>query len=154
MESLSLNENLLSKYLDYEQSFINDLEDYIDIQESVLQLLRKKLLSFQVEHSSAVENPTKYFNSEINKFLLLKRLVTDTELMVEKSNNVVEDFQQDFNSIRSERDFPTQEQLSDAANEIASLQKRDRVKAEKLASGNFKKVKSRWFSRNEISTLQ
>lgn len=143
VESLSFDENLLSKYLDYEQNFISDLENYIEIQESVLQLLRKKLLSFQVEHSSAVENPSKYFNSEINKFLFLKRLATDTELMLEKSKSVVEDFQKNFNLIRSEKDFPTQDQLSDAANEIANLQKRDRVKAEKLASGNFKKVKSR-----------
>lgn len=143
VQSLSFDEKLLPKYLDYEQSFISDLEEYIEIQESVLQLLRKKLLNFQVEHASAAENPAKYFDSEINKFLLLKRLTVDTKLMVEKSVQVAEQFQQDFNSISSVSDFPTQKQLSSAARAIINLQKRDRVKAERLASGIFKKVKSR-----------
>lgn len=150
VQSLSIDENLLPKYLDYEQSFIRDLEEYIEIQESVLQLLRKKLLNFQVEHAAAEEGKTKsvrYFDSEINKFLILKRLTIDTKLMVVKSTRVAEDFQRNVNSITDQSDFPSQEQLSIAANAIANLQRRDKVKAERLASGIYKRVKSRWISK-------
>lgn len=146
VQSLSLDENLLPKYLDYEQSFIRDLEEYIEIQESVLQLLRKKLLNFQVEHAAAEEGKEKsvrYFDSEINKFLILKRLTIDTKLMVAKSTRVAEDFKRNVNSITDQSDFPSQEQLSIAANAIANLQRRDKVKAERLASGIYKRVKSR-----------
>lgn len=150
VQSLSLDENLLPKYLDYEQSFIRDLEEYIEIQESVLQLLRKKLLNFQVEHAAA--KSVRYFDSEINKFLILKRLTIDTKLMVAKSTRVAEDFQRNVHSITKQSDFPSQEQLSTAANAIANLQRRDKVKAERLASGIYKRVKSRWISNNEFFT--
>lgn len=45
---LSLNENWIAN-VNFERNFIQSLEDYIENQESVLQLLRKKLLNFKVE---------------------------------------------------------------------------------------------------------
>lgn len=133
----------LTKYLDYEKSFIADLESYIEKQESVLQLLRKKLLNFQVEHADALRNPERYFSSEINKFLLLKRLSTDTMLIVDKTFNAAKDFKQKIDGMKNEKGYPTWDELLAATISIANLQKREKYKTEKLAKGFFGKVKSR-----------
>jgi prolyl 4-hydroxylase len=143
VQSFGLDFDKTKKNLEYEKSFIADLESYIDKQESVLQLLRKKLLNFQVEHADALANPERYFANEINKFLLLKRLTTDTELVVDKTFNVAKDFHQKIDKMKNDIGYPTWDELLASTIEIAKLQKREKYKTEKLAKGIFGKVKSR-----------
>lgn len=141
-EGLSQKENLVS-YLQFEKTFISDLEDYIERQESVLQLLRKKLLNFKVEHSDALENPEMYFSNELNKFLLVKRLASDVELLSNKTFDVANRFQSKVNSYQQRNLLPSKDDLMTSAMSIARLQKAQNLKADKLAKGIFGDIKRR-----------
>jgi hypothetical protein len=128
----------------FERTFIKDLENYIDSQESVLQLLRKKLLNFKVEHSEAVDNPEVYFANELNKFLLLKRLASDVELLSDKTFDVASKFKSKVNLYKRENLLPSKNDLMVSALSIARLQKSQGLKTDKLAKGIFGGIKRRW----------
>jgi Prolyl 4-Hydroxylase alpha-subunit, N-terminal region len=138
----SYNDTLM-KQLKFEQIFIKDLESYIDSQESVLQLLRKKLLNFKVEHSEATDNPEVYFSNELNKFLLLKRLASDVELLSDKTFDVADKFKSKVNLYKHEHSLPSKSDLMMSALSIAGLQKAQGLKTDKLAKGIFGNVKRR-----------
>lgn len=139
---LSHNENY-TKHLEFEQTFIKDLESYIDSQESVLQLLRKKLLNFKVEHSEAIDNPEVYFSIELNKFLLLKRLASDVELLSDKTFEVAEKFKSKVDFYKKENMLPSKNDLVTSALSISVLQKAQSLKTDKLTKGIFGNVKRR-----------
>lgn len=138
----SYNDTLM-KQLKFEQIFIRDLESYIDSQESVLQLLRKKLLNFKVEHSEATDNPEVYFSNELNKFLLLKRLGSDVELLSDKTFDVADKFKSKVNLYKHKHSLPSKSDLMTSALSIAGLQKAQGLKTDKLAKGIFGNVKRR-----------
>lgn len=151
---ISQKENVVN-YLKYEKTFIIDLENYIESQESVLQLLRKKLLNFKVEHSDALENPEKYFSNELNKFLIIKRLASDVELLSEKTFDVAKRFQSKVNSYKEKSFSPTKSDLMESALSIARLQKAQNLRSDKLAKGIFGDVKKRWLKNiNWVRNLQ
>lgn len=136
------NDNIKT-LLKFERAFIKDLENYIDSQESVMQLLRKKLLNFKVEHSEAVDNPEVYFANELNKFLLLKRLASDVELLSDKTFDVASKFKSKVNFYKNENLVPSKNDLMVSALSIARLQKAQGLKTDKLAKGIFGDVKRR-----------
>lgn len=139
---LCYNETLLEQ-LKFERSFIKDLENYIDSQESVMQLLRKKLLNFKVEHSEAVDSPEVYFTNELNKFLILKRLASDVELLSDKTFDVANKFKSKVNLYKKENLLPSKNDLMLSALSIAGLQKAQGLRTDKLAKGIFGNVKRR-----------
>lgn len=139
---LGLNETL-EKFVGFEKGFISELENYIESQESVLQLLRKKLLNFKVEHSDAIENPEAYFSNELNKFLLVKRLASDVNLLSDKTFDVAHRFKTKVDSYGSEKLLPSKQDLMSSALSIASLQKAQNLRTDKLAKGIFGDVKRR-----------
>lgn len=139
---LSHNETF-AKHLKFEQAFIKDLEGYIDSQESVLHLFRKKLLNFKVEHSEAIDNPDVYFSNELNKFLLLKRLASDVELLSDKTFEVANKFKSKVNLYKKENLLPSKNDLMTSALSIAGLQKAQGLRTDKLAKGIFGDVKRR-----------
>lgn len=134
---------ILFNYVKVEKAIIHDLESYIESQESILQLLRKKLLTFKVEHSDAVENPEAYFSNELNKFLLIKRLASDVDLLSEKTFDAARKFKSNVDSYRNESKLPSKNDLMSSALSIARLQKAQNLKTDKLAKGFFGKVKRR-----------
>jgi hypothetical protein len=133
----------LKQLLKFEKAFIKDLENYIDSQESVLQLLRKKLLNFKVEHTEAVDNPEVYFTNELNKFLLFKRLSSDVELLSDKTFDVANKFKSKVNLYKKGNFIPSKDDLMVSALSIARLQKAQGLKTDKLAKGIFGDVKRR-----------
>lgn len=133
----------LTKYVGIERDIISDLEQYIESQESVLHLLRKKLLNFKVEHSEAVDNPEAYFANELNKFLLVKRLASDIHLLSDKTSDVAQKFRSKVDSYRSENIFPSENDLMTSALSIARLQKAQSLRTDKMAKGIFGDVKRR-----------
>lgn len=139
----SSHNETFAKHLKFEQAFIKDLEHYIDSQESVLQLFRKKLLNFKVEHSDAVDNPDVYFSNELNKFLLLKRLASDVELLSDKTFEVASKFKSKVNLYKKENMLPSKNDLTTSALSIAGLQKAQGLRTDKLAKGIFGNVKRR-----------
>lgn len=141
-QGLGHNETF-KKLLKLEEAFIKDLEHYIDSQESVLQLLRKKLLNFKVEHTEAVDNPDLYFANELNKFLILKRLASDVELLSDKTFDVASKFKSKVNRYKRENIVPSKNDLMVSALSIARLQKAQGLKTDKLAKGMFGDVKRR-----------
>lgn len=134
---------ILKDYIKVEETFIHDLESYIETQESILQLLRKKLLTFKVEHSDALENPETYFSNELNKFLLIKRLASDVDLLSDKTFEAGRKFKSNVDSYRNESKVPSQKDLMLSALSIARLQKAQNLRTDKLAKGFFGHVKRR-----------
>lgn len=132
-----------ANYINSEKSFISDLESYIDSQESVLQLLRKKLLNFKVEHSEALENPDEYFSNELNRFLLVKRLTSDVDRLSEKTFEVAEKFKLNVMSFKSKQSLPSKSDMTKTALAIATLQTEKNLRTDKLAKGIFGNVKRR-----------
>ncbi|CRK95265.1 CLUMA_CG008663, isoform A, partial [Clunio marinus] len=139
---LSESETLI-KFLETEKMFIGDLEDYIERQESVLHVLRKKLLNFKVEHSDAVENPDSYFSNELNRFLFVKRLFSDVELLSEKTFKTADTFKSKVNSYKRGNILPSKNDLSASVLSIARLQEAQSLRTDKLAKGIFGDVKRR-----------
>lgn len=133
----------IDSYMSTEKTFINDLENYIESQESILQLLRKKLLNFKVEHSEAVENPESYFTNELNKFLLVKRLSSDINLISDKTYDVAFRFKSKVSSYKNDKALPSKDDLKASALSIAKLQKDQRLRTDKLAKGIFGDIKRR-----------
>lgn len=142
-DEISTHKDSLVKQLKFEKAFIKDLESYIDSQESVLQLLRKKLLNFKVEHSEAVDNTEVYFANELNKFLLLKRLASDVKLLSDKTFEVASKFKSKVESYKKESLLPSKSDLMASALSIVSLQKAQGLRTDKLAKGFFGNVKRR-----------
>lgn len=134
---------IMVNYIKVEKAIIHDLENYIESQESILQLLRKKLLTFKVEHSDAVENPELYFSNELNKFLLIKRLASDVDLLSEKTFEAASKFKSNVDSYKNESKLPSKNDLMSSALSIARLQKAQNLKTDKLAKGFFGNVKRR-----------
>lgn len=139
---LSLNETWM-RNVNFEKKFIRYLEDYIESQESVLQLMRKKLLNFKVEHSDAEEHSESYFANELNRFLLLKRLTLDTSQLSKKTSLVAEKFKAKVESFKREKHFPSQNDLMSSALSLATLQKSQNLRTDKLAKGIFGDIKIR-----------
>lgn len=139
----SYNNTTLQKYLNLEKAFISDLESYIESQESVLQLLRKKLLNFKVEHSDALDNPESYLSNELNKFLFLKRLSKDMNNLSDKTFDVAQAFKSRVSSYKRNSIVPSNNDLIASAVSIAKLQQDQKLRTEKLANGIFGDVKRR-----------
>lgn len=137
--ALSFNETTLSDYLLMEGKLIGQLEGYIDNQESVLQMLRKKLLTYKVEHAEAVENPEQYFDSknELNKFLFIKRLSSDINLMAAKTVEVANKFKSVITEFSEMGMLPTTEDLRKSTMMIAQMQNRHKLRPDKIAKGFY-----------------
>lgn len=133
----------LAQCIKFEETFISDLETYIESQESVLQLMRKKLLNFKVEHSESKENPEAYLSNELNKFLLYKRLASDVNLLTNKTFDVATKFKSKVDSYKDDKNLPTEKDLMSSALSIARLQKDQKLRTSKLAKGFFGNVKRR-----------
>jgi hypothetical protein len=128
--AMSTNDTL-SAYLSMEEKIIGDLEAYIDSQESVLQMLRKKLLTYKVEHAEAVEHPQQYFN-ELNKFLFIKRLSSDINLMAAKTFEVANKFKSVISEHREMGMLPSMEHLRKSSLMIAQMQSKHKLKPDKI----------------------
>lgn len=127
----------LSKSLQAEDMVINDLESYIESQESVIQMLRKKLLSFKVRHQEAVGNEKFHFSSEINRFLLIKRLSSDIDLMADITFKVANSFKSKINSYTAKMQKPSKDDLREAATKIKEYQISSNVPTSKMAKGRL-----------------
>lgn len=136
------NESLF-RFVNLEKTIIADLEDYIEGQESILQLLRKKLLNFKVEHAEAEENPEVYFSNVLNKFLLIKRLASDIDLMSDKTFEAAERLKSKVSTYKKDNLLPSKKDLMTSALSIARLQKAQSLRTDKLAKGIFGEVKRR-----------
>lgn len=143
LQSCSCHNKTIDGYLSMEKTFIRDLEDYIESQESVLQLLRKKLLNFKVEHSEAIENPENYFANELNKFLIIKRLSSDINRITDKTYDVTLAFKSKVKSYEKSRILPSKDDLLTSALSISRLQKDQSLRTDKLAKGIFGDIKRR-----------
>lgn len=132
----------LEQYIKSEETFISDLENYIENQESVLHLMRKKLLNFKVEHSEAKENQA-YFTNELNTFLLFKRLASDIYLLSNKTFEEANNFKMKVDSYARDKNLPTESDLMSSALKIAQLQKNKILKTDKVTKGFFGNIKRR-----------
>ncbi|KAL7017221.1 hypothetical protein ACKWTF_010292 [Chironomus riparius] len=141
LDNYSLAQNTTQQtyleYLSMEEKIISDLEAYIDNQESVLQMLRKKLLTFKVEHSDAVRHHDKYFSNELNKFLFIKRLSSDTNLMALRTFEEANKFKSLITYYESEKMLPNKHDLRQALLEIVRMKSTHKLRTDKIARGFF-----------------
>lgn len=141
--ALSLNDTTLSDYLSMEAKIIGHLEAYIDTQESVLQMLRKKLLTYKVEHAEAIEHPCQYFENELNKFLFIKRLSSDINLFATKTFELANKFKSTINEYQEMGMLPSEEDLRKSSLMIAQMQNRHKLRPDKIVKGFFTSNKQR-----------
>lgn len=130
-------------YLEIEQTFISDLENYIEHQESVLQFLRKKLFGFKVEHEEALENKEKYFASELNEFLIVKRLALEIKMLSDETKDVAMLFKDQVDAYNVLNKVPTKSDLNKAAAKISQLQSSKKLETKNLAKGFVGDIKIR-----------
>lgn len=137
--ALSFNDTTLSDYLLMEQKIIGQLEAYIDNQESVLQMIRKKVLTYKVEHAEAIENPQEYFNSkdELNKFLFIKRLSSDINLMAARTFEEANKFKSVISEYMAMGILPSTEDLRKSSLMIAQMQSRHKLRPDKIVRGHY-----------------
>jgi hypothetical protein len=143
--ALSFNDTKLSDYLSMEEKIIGHLEAYIDSQESVLQMLRKKLLTYKVEHAEAIEHPRQYFDTqnELNKFLFIKRLSSDINLLATKTFEVANKFKSTINEYEEMGMLPSEEDLRKSSLMIAQMQNRHKLRPDKIVRGFFASTEQR-----------
>lgn len=126
-----------TEYLSMEEKIISDLEAYIDNQESVLQMLRKKLLTFKVEHSDAIRHSDKYFSNELNKFLFIKRLSSDINLMAMTTFEEANKFKSLISDSVSEGMLPSEHELRHSLFKIVQMKNTHKLRTDKIARGFF-----------------
>jgi hypothetical protein len=130
------NETYLG-YLSMEKKIISDLEAYIDNQESILHMMRKKLLTYKVEHAEAMENSEKYLANVVNKFLFIKRLTSDLNLMSRKTYDEANKFKSLIMHYEYQGMLPNVKDLRESSVMIVKMQSKHKLPTDKIVKGFF-----------------
>lgn len=132
----------MEEVLETENVLINNLEGYILAQEKKLNYLKQKITEYQREHNEAKKDVSSYLLNPINAYLLTKRLTNDwreiEQLMT--SDNVGSQFIQNVTNYRDVLKFPTEEDLTGAANALIRLQDTYNLETSSLARGELNGV--------------
>lgn len=127
--------NVYKDYLSADEKIISDLETYIDNQESILQMLRKKLLTFKVEHTDAIRHGDKYFSNELNKFLFIKRLSSDIHLMATTTFEEANKFKSLISDYGNETMLPNEHDLRQMLLELVRIKRTNKLRTDNIARG-------------------
>lgn len=131
----------MEEVLETESVLINNLEGYIVAQEKKLEYLRQKVQEYQREHNEAGKDVSGYLLNPINAYLLTKRLTSDwRDLEQIMTMDVGSQFIQNVTNYREILKFPTEEDLTGAANALIRLQDTYNLATESLARGELNGV--------------
>lgn len=131
----------MEEVLETESVLINNLEGYIIAQEKKLEYLKKKVDEYQREHDEAGKDVSGYLLNPINAYLLTKRLTSDwRDIEQIMSMDVGTQFIQNVTNYRDILKFPTEEDLTGAANALIRLQETYNLDTASLARGELNGV--------------
>lgn len=131
----------MEEVLETETLLITNLEGYISSQEHKLDYLKQKVKQYQREHEEANKDITGYLLNPINAYLLTKRLTSDwRDLEQIMKVDVGEQFLNNVTNYRDLLKFPTDEDLTGAANALIRLQDTYNLDTASLARGELNGV--------------
>ncbi|KOB65283.1 Prolyl 4-hydroxylase alpha subunit [Operophtera brumata] len=120
--------------LETHKRIIDDLDFYIEKEESRLKALKKHLNQYKKEHEKAMEDIPNYLGNPINAFTLIKRLTTDLDLIEERIKKGT-DYIKNVTMNHSDVKYPTLEDLTGAAQALTRLQETYRLNVHELSEG-------------------
>lgn len=130
----------MEELLETESVMINNLEGYILSQEEKLELLKRKVIEYQREHSKAAEDVTEYLLNPINAYLLTKRLTNDWKDLEAIMTDASSQFISNITHYRDVMKFPSDEDLVGATNALIRLQDTYNLETSSLARGELNGV--------------
>jgi prolyl 4-hydroxylase len=133
----------MEEVFETESVLINNLEGYIKAQEHKLDYLKLKIKEYQREHNEASKDVSSYLLNPINAYLLTKRLTSDwKDLEQIMTMDVGAQFIQNVTDFRDRNvlRFPTEEDLTGAANALIRLQDTYNLDTASLARGELNGV--------------
>lgn len=131
----------MEELLETESVMINNLEGYIVVQTEKLELLKKKVIEYQREHKEAAKDVSGYLLNPINAYLLTKRLTSDwKDLEHIMTMDIGSEFLINVTNFREVMKFPSDEDLTGAANALIRLQDTYNLETSSLARGELNGV--------------
>jgi len=131
----------MEEVLETESVLITNLEGYIVAQEKKLDYLKQKVEEYQREHNEAAKDVSGYLLNPINAYLLTKRLTSDwRDLEQIMTMDVGSQFLNNVTKYRDRLTFPTEEDLTGAANALIRLQDTYNLETSSLARGELNGV--------------
>ncbi|XP_045534587.1 prolyl 4-hydroxylase subunit alpha-1-like [Papilio machaon] len=126
----------LEPLLETQKLIIDDLNDYVQNEEKRLGILKKQINAYRREHEMAMADIDNYLGNPINAFTLIKRLTTDFEFI---QNRIKLSTEYVGNKTSNSRDvrYPTEEDLTGAAQALTRLQKTYKLDIGELAKGRL-----------------
>ncbi|CAH0714461.1 unnamed protein product, partial [Brenthis ino] len=127
--------------LETHKKIIDDLDDYINKEESRLAVLKRHLVTYKNEHEKAMEDIPNYLGNPINAFTLIKRLTTDLDF-IEQSIETGTEYIKNITILNNHADvkYPTLEDLAGAAQALTRLQETYHLEVGDLAEGRLNGV--------------
>ncbi|KPJ11198.1 Prolyl 4-hydroxylase subunit alpha-2 [Papilio machaon] len=126
----------LEPLLDTQKIIIDDLNDYVQNEEKRLGILKKQINAYRREHEMAMADIDNYLGNPINAFTLIKRLTTDYEFIQNRIKLGTEYVGNETSNSRDVR-YPTEEDLTGAAQALTRLQKTYQLDIGELAQGRL-----------------
>ncbi|XP_059046367.1 prolyl 4-hydroxylase subunit alpha-2-like isoform X2 [Achroia grisella] len=120
--------------LETHKRIIDDLDDYVDKEEKRLIILKKHLMVYKREHDMAMKDIPNYLGNPINAFTLIKRLTTDLD-DIEHSIKIGTEYIKNVTINYDDVKYPSQEDLSGAAQALIRLQDTYRLDVRELSEG-------------------
>ncbi|XP_026752045.1 prolyl 4-hydroxylase subunit alpha-2-like isoform X1 [Galleria mellonella] len=120
--------------LETHKRIIDDLDDYVDKEEKRLMTLKKHLILYKREHEKALEDIPNYLGNPINAFTLIKRLTTDLD-HIEHSIKIGTDYIKNVTINYDDVKYPSEEDLSGAAQALTRLQETYHLDVKDLSEG-------------------
>ncbi|KAG7306017.1 hypothetical protein JYU34_008588 [Plutella xylostella] len=120
--------------LETHKKIIDDLDLYIEKEERRLGKLKRDLTLYKLEHEKAMEDIPNYLGNPINAFTLIKRLTSDLDT-VEKNIKMGTEYIKNITSNRPGVKYPTNEDLTGAAQALTRLQTTYHLDTKDLSEG-------------------
>ncbi|CAG9119278.1 unnamed protein product [Plutella xylostella] len=120
--------------LETHKKIIDDLDLYIEKEERRLGKLKRDLTLYKLEHEKAMEDIPNYLGNPINAFTLIKRLTSDLDT-VEKNIKMGTEYIKNITSNRPGVKYPTNEDLTGAAQALTRLQTTYHLDTRDLSEG-------------------
>ncbi|KPJ11197.1 Prolyl 4-hydroxylase subunit alpha-2 [Papilio machaon] len=116
------------------KKIIDDLDDYIQREEKRLGVLKKQLNMYRSEHEIAMSDVDNYLGNPINAFTLIKRLTIDLEF-IENVIKLSTEYVRNETAKGTKVRYPTEVDLTGAAQALTRLQNTYRLDIRELAQG-------------------
>ncbi|XP_013142464.1 PREDICTED: prolyl 4-hydroxylase subunit alpha-2-like [Papilio polytes] len=119
-----------------QKTIIDDLDDYVTKEEKRLGVLKKQIDVYRREHELAMADVDNYLGNPINAFTLIKRLTTDLDV-IQNRIKLGTDYVRNVTTNSAEVRYPTEEDLTGAAQALTRLQNTYKLDIGELAQGRL-----------------